>query len=59
MDYNVQRGRTYQILALNEKMFKSGHISREEHDFVRRLQVKKLTNLHGRSTMNVKENDLM
>ena len=59
MDYNVQRGRTYQILALNEEMFKNGHISREVHDFVRRLQVKKLTNLHGRSTMNVKENDLM
>lgn len=59
MDDFVRRGQVYQILALNDEMLKGGHISREEHDFVRRLQAKKLTNLHGRATMNSTRNDLM
>lgn len=37
MDYPVQRGRTYQILALNEGILKNGHISQEKHNFVRQL----------------------
>lgn len=54
----IQRGRIYQILALNDEMLKNGHISRDEHDFVRRLQAKKLTNLHGRGTMEVQSENL-
>lgn len=58
MDDFVRRGQVYQILALNDEMLKGGHISREEHDFVRRMQTKKLTNLHGRSTMDATRTDL-
>ena len=58
MDDFVRRGQVYQILALNDEMLKGGHISREEHDFVRRLQAKKLTNLHGRGTIEVRKQDL-
>lgn len=59
MDDMIRRGQIYQILALNEEMYKNGHVSREEHDFVRRLQAKKLTNLHGRGTMEASKTDLM
>lgn len=59
MDDFVRRGQVYQILALNDQMLKGGHISREEHDFVRRLQAKKLTNLHGRGTIRTRGNDVM
>ncbi|MFQ6840727.1 MAG: hypothetical protein ACLRSJ_02445 [Agathobaculum sp.] len=59
MDDFVRRGQVYQILALNDEMLKGGHISREEHDFVRRLQAKKLTNLHGRGTIRARGNDVM
>ena len=59
MDDFVRRGQVYQILALNDQLLKGGHISREEHDFVRRLQAKKLTNLHGRGTIRTKGNDVM
>ena len=59
MDDFVRRGQVYQILALNDEMLKGGHISREEHDFVRRLQAKKLTNLHGRGTIKTRGNDVM
>ena len=41
-----QRAQAYQILALNDEMLKNGYISREEHDYVRRIQVKKLTKQH-------------
>lgn len=47
-----QRAQTYQILALNDEMLKNGYISREEHDYVRRIQVKKLTNLSIPGTMD-------
>ena len=57
MNDMIRRGQIYQILALNEEMYKNGHVSREEHDFVRRLQAKKLTNLHGRGTMRALKND--
>ena len=59
MDDNMRRGQVYQILALNDEMFRGGHISREEHDFIRRLQAKKLTNMHGSATIKAKGNDLM
>ena len=59
MDDFVRRGQVYQILALNDQMLKGGHISRAEHDFVRRLQAKKLTNLHGRGTIRTRGNDVM
>lgn len=59
MDDFVRRGQVYQILALNDEMLKGGHISREEHDFVRRLQAKKLTNLHGRGTIRTRGTDVM
>lgn len=59
MDDFVRRGQVYQILALNDEMLKGGHISHEEHDFVRRLQAKKLTNLHGRGTIRTRGNDVM
>ena len=59
MDDFVRRGQVYQILALNDEMLKGGHISREEHDFVQRLQAKKLTNLHGRGTIRTRGNDVM
>ena len=59
MDDFVRRGQVYQILAVNDEMLKGGHISREEHDFVRRLQAKKLTNLHGRGTIRTRGNDVM
>ena len=58
MTTEFQRAQAYQILALNEEMFKNRHISREEHDFVRRLQTEKLTNLHGRGTIPSRANDL-
>lgn len=58
MNDMVRRGQIYQILALNEEMYKNGYVSREEHDFVRRLQTKKLTNLHGRGTMRASKPDL-
>ena len=58
MNDTIRRGQIYQILALNEEMYKNGHVSPEEHDFVRRLQVKKLTNLHGRGTMEASKTDL-
>lgn len=58
MDNLLQRAQVYQILALNDEMLKNGHISRDEHDFVRRLQVKKLTGLHGRGTMEVQSKNL-
>ena len=57
MDDFVRRGQVYQILALNDEMLKGGHISREEHDFVRSLQAKKLTNLHSRGTMEATRTD--
>lgn len=59
MNDMIRRGQIYQILALNEEMYKNGYVSREEHDFVRHLQVKKLTNLHGRGTMEASKTDLM
>ena len=58
MNNMIRRGQIYQILALNEEMYKNGHVSREEHDFVLRLQVKKLTNLHGHGTMGASKTDL-
>lgn len=58
MNDTIRRGQIYQILALNEEMYKNGYVSREEHDFVRHLQAKKLTNLHGRDTMRALKNDL-
>lgn len=59
MNDTIRRGQIYQILALNNEMYKNGHVSREEHDFVRRLQAKKLTNLHGRGTIRTRGNDVM
>lgn len=58
MNDMIRCGQIYQILALNEEMYKNGHVSREEHDFVQRLQAKKLTNLHGRDTIGALKNDL-
>ena len=58
MREEIRRGQIYQILALNDEMYKNGHVSREEHDFVRSLQAKKLTNLHGRDTIGALKNDL-
>lgn len=58
MNDNMQRAQAYQILALNDEMLRGGHISREEHEFVRRLQAQKLTNLHGRGTIEVRKQDL-
>lgn len=45
MHPSLLRAQAYQVLALNDEMFKNGYVSREEHDFIRRLQAKKLTNL--------------
>lgn len=59
MNDTIRRGQIYQILALNDEMYKNGHVSREEHDFVRRLQAKKLTNLNGHGTMEVTRTDLI
>lgn len=59
MNDTIRRGQIYQILALNEEMYRNGYVSREEHDYVRRLQAKKLTNLHGRDTIGALKNDLM
>lgn len=58
MNDNMQRAQAYQILALNDEMLRGGHISREEHEFVRRLQAQKLTNLHRRGTIEVRKQDL-
>ena len=57
MREEIRRGQIYQILALNDEMYKNGHVSREEHDFVRSLQEKKLTNLHSRGTMEATRTD--
>lgn len=59
MNDRIRRGQVYQILALNDEMLKNGYISREEHDFVRCLQAKKLTNLKGDGTMETFKTDLM
>lgn len=59
MDYHLARAQIYQIMALNDEMLKNGQISRDEHDFIRSLQVKKLTNLHGRSTIKEKTEELL
>lgn len=48
----MQRAQAYQIMALNDEMLKIGQISREEHDFVQSLQVKKLTVLRKHGTMD-------
>lgn len=53
MNSILQRAQVYQVLALNDEMLKNGYISRDEHDFVRRLQVKKLTILHPRATIDI------
>ena len=58
MNDTIRRGQIYQILALNEEMYKNGYVSREEHDFIRHLQAKMLTNLHARGTMNTTRTDL-
>lgn len=58
MAFEWQRAQAYQLLALNEEMFRKGHISRDEHDFIRRLQAEKLTNLHTRGTIGTRPNDL-
>lgn len=58
MNDNMQRAQAYQILALNDEMLRGGHISREEYEFVRRLQAQKLTNLHGRGTIGARKQDL-
>lgn len=58
MNDTIRRGQIYQILALNDEMYKNGYVSREEHDFIRHLQAKKLTNLHGRGTMEATRTDL-
>lgn len=47
----------YQILALNDAMLQNGSISRDAHDFVRRVQTEKLTKLHGRGTLNARDVD--
>lgn len=56
MNKILHQAQAYQILALNEEMLKNGYISCEEHDFVRRLQTQKLTNLRRQGTM-VSENN--
>ncbi len=47
----LQAAIEYQIMALNDEMLKSGCISQEEHDFIRSLRVKKLTQLNKQATM--------
>ena len=58
MNDNMQRAQAYQIRSRNEEMLRGGHISREEHEFGRRLQAQKLTNLHGRGTIEARKQDL-
>lgn len=41
-----------QLLALNESMLQIGAVTQNEHDFIRRLQLKKLTNLQDYTTIN-------
>lgn len=57
MNTEFQRAQVYQILALNDAMLQSGSISRDAHDFVRRVQTEKLTKLHGRGTLNARGAD--
>ncbi len=54
MTREFQRAQVYQILALNDAMLQNGSISRDAHDFVRRVQTEKLTKLHGRGTLNAR-----
>lgn len=49
--YEIQRARVYQVLALNEEMFRNGYISGTERDFVQRLQTEKLTKLRDCDTL--------
>lgn len=58
MAFEWQRAQAYQLLVLNEEMFRKGHIFRYEYNFIRRLQAEKLTNLHPRGTMRTRPNDL-
>lgn len=57
MTREFECAQVYQILALNDVMLQSGSISRDAHDFVRRVQTEKLTKLHGRGTLNARGAD--
>lgn len=54
MTREFECAQVYQILALNDAMLQNGSISRDAHDFVRRVQTEKLTKLHGRGTLNAR-----
>lgn len=54
MTREFECAQVYQILALNDAMLQGGHITRDEHDFVRRVQTEKLTKLHGRAILNAR-----
>lgn len=57
MTREFECAQVYQILALNDAMLQSGSISRDAHDFVRRVQTEKLTKLHERGTLNARGAD--
>lgn len=59
MDYHLACAQIDQIMALNDEMLKNRRISRDGYDIVRGLQVKKLKNLHGRSTIKEKTEALL
>lgn len=59
MDYHSTFAQIDQIMALNDEMLKNRRISRDGYDIVRGLQVKKLKNLHGRSTIKEKTEALL
>ncbi len=47
----IELARIHQILALNDKMLSINCVSRNEHEFIRSLQVKKLTELQKCDTI--------
>lgn len=55
MDRLIGQGRVWQLLALNDEMRKNGYISREEHQFIRENQVKKLTNLRSQGIIETED----
>jgi hypothetical protein len=52
MHVTIKEAHIRQLLALNERMLQIGAVSQNEHDFIRCLQLKKLTNLQDYTTIN-------
>ncbi|RKJ81067.1 hypothetical protein D7X33_04880 [Butyricicoccus sp. 1XD8-22] len=46
-----EEGKIYRLLAINSGLLSAGAITQQEHDLVRRLELKKLTKLRQNGTI--------